>query len=93
MTNKQNSPADAGPVERRVIRPGINVEIAKIQSWRMGKPKCPGRRGTIQRENSIAPGYWYVALAESGRAKATVELFDERDVVILPDNTDLESQT
>lgn len=83
MTNKQNSHSIACAVERRVIRPGINVEIAKIQTWRMGKPKCPGRRGTIERENSIAPGYWYVALAETGRAKCKVELFDERDIVIL----------
>lgn len=65
------------------IKPGISVEITKNQPHRMGKAKNPSRRGIIERENSIAPGYWYVNLEATNRAKATTELFEERDMILL----------
>lgn len=73
-----NEPCFRAPVERRVIRPGQIVTIRRDQD-RLGKPKYPGRVGFVDRENSVASGWWYIKLTANSKSKETIELFHEND--------------
>lgn len=72
---------------------GTRVKVRAVQS-RIGRPKYPGRTGTVARENQF--GYpdrlWYVQLDATARAGAREATFWTQDLEELPLTKNQEKQ-
>jgi hypothetical protein len=70
-----------GNAVNATIAPGKRVLINRRPELG-GKARFQGRTGTVERENSVAAGWWYIKLDLTKRAKESTELFHASDLEI-----------
>ena len=75
-----------------IVETGLRVRLKQKQSL-LGKPRYPGRTGTLVRQNDCTIGdksenaLWYIALDATSRAQSRVITAWVRDLEAVIDNT------